>query len=64
MESLPVIETEDCVGCGSCVDICPEVFILNESIEKAQVVNPEGCDQEKINEAIEICPVNCIHWEE
>ncbi len=64
MTSIPVIETEDCVGCGSCVEICPEVFILNESLEKAQVINPSGCPEEKINEAIETCPVNCIHWED
>ncbi len=64
MASIPVIETEDCVGCGSCVEICPKAFVLNESIEKAQVVNPKGCTEEKVNEAIDTCPVNCIHWEE
>ena len=64
MDLIPVIETEDCVGCGSCVEICPEVFILNESLEKAQVINPEGCPAGKIEEAMEICPVHCIHWEE
>jgi ferredoxin len=64
MDPIPVIETEDCVGCGSCVEICPEVFVLNDSLEKAQVINPDGCPAEKIEEAIEICPVHCIHWEE
>jgi ferredoxin len=64
MAPIPVIETEDCVGCGSCVEICPEVFVLNESIAKAQVINPDGCPPEKIDEAKAICPVNCIHWEE
>ena len=29
------IEKEECIGCGSCHDICPEVFGLNEEIEKA-----------------------------
>jgi ferredoxin len=64
MDLIPVIETEDCVGCGSCVEICPEVFVLNDSLEKAQVINPEGCSAGKIEEAIEICPVHCIHWED
>jgi len=63
MAPIPVIETEECIGCGSCVDLCPEVFILNESIEKALVVNPEGCPEEKISEAIDLCPVKCMHWE-
>lgn len=64
MSSIPVIEIEDCVGCGSCVEICPQVFVLNESLEKAQVINPSGCTEEKINEVIETCPVSCIHWED
>ncbi|MGC1404695.1 MAG: ferredoxin [Thermodesulfobacteriota bacterium] len=64
MSSIPVIETEDCVGCGSCVEICPQVFVLNESLEKAQVINLSGCTEEKIIEAIETCPVSCIHWED
>lgn len=64
MSSIPVIETEDCVGCGSCVEICPLVFVLNESLEKAQVINFSGCTEEEIDEAIETCPVNCIHWED
>ncbi|MEW6184916.1 MAG: ferredoxin [Thermodesulfobacteriota bacterium] len=64
MDPIPYIETEDCVGCGSCLEICPEVFSLNESIDKALVINPTGCSQEKIEEAMEICPVHCIHWEE
>jgi ferredoxin len=64
MDSIPVIETEDCVGCGSCVEICPEMFVLNDSIEKAQVINPRGCSVEKTEEAMEICPVHCIHWED
>jgi ferredoxin len=64
MERIPVIEIEDCIGCGSCVDLCPEVFMLLESIEKVQVINPQGCPQEKIEEAVELCPVHCIHWED
>lgn len=64
MSPIPVIEMEDCVGCGSCVEICPQVFILNESLEKAQVVNPAGSTDSAIEEAMEICPVHCIHWED
>ena len=61
---IPDIELDECIGCGSCVEICPEVFVLNESLEKAQVINPEGCPEDKIEEAMEICPVHCIHCED
>jgi ferredoxin len=28
------------------------------------VINPVGADIDKIEEAIEACPVNCITWSE
>jgi NAD-dependent dihydropyrimidine dehydrogenase PreA subunit len=36
------VDEEKCIGCGSCVDICPsEVYELQN--EKATVVNVEEC---------------------
>jgi len=28
---IPVIVTEECIACGNCEQVCPEVFRLNES---------------------------------
>ena len=56
------IETEDCIGCESCVEICPEVFEFDEESEKAVVILSEGGPEDCIEEAIETCPVECIHW--
>jgi len=58
------IDEEECIGCGTCEEICEEVFKLNEETEKAEVINPEGGPEDLIQEAIESCPVECIHWEE
>jgi len=58
------IDEEECIGCGTCEEICPEVFKLNEKTDKAEVINQEGASEDKINEAIEGCPVECIHWQE
>jgi ferredoxin len=55
---------EECIGCGSCEEICPEVFKLDEEKEKAEVIEPEGGAEDLIQEAIDTCPVSCIHWEE
>jgi ferredoxin len=60
---IPVIETEACLGCGVCVDFCPEVFSLMESIGKAVVINPGGCSESRVEAAIEACPVHCIGLE-
>ena len=58
------IDEEECIGCGSCEEICPEVFVLNEDTEKAELINPEGGPEDLIEEAIEACPVECIQWED
>ena len=58
------VDEEECIGCGSCEEICPEGFVLNEDTEKAEVINPEGGPEDLIEEAMEACPVECIQWED
>ncbi len=55
---------EDCIGCGMCQDVCPEVFALNEDKNVAEVIKPQGGPADLIDEAIESCPVECIHWKD
>lgn len=55
---------EECTGCGMCEDICPEVFVLNEETNIAEVIKPEGGPEDLVQEAIDACPVECIHWED
>jgi len=59
-----LINKEECIGCGSCSELCPEVFRLDEDTEKAKVILPEGDAKECIEEAMETCPMSCIHGEE
>ncbi len=64
MSKRVYIDEEECVGCEACVKICPEVFKFNEEGEKAEVIKPEGGPEDLIEEAMEFCPMECIHWEE
>ncbi len=64
MSKAVYIDEEECIGCGSCVEICPEVFQMQEGDEKAQVIKPEGGPDGLIQEAIDTCPVSFIHWQE
>ena len=57
-----VLDDECCVACEACVELCPEVFEMDESGEKARVIKEEGGDAECIEEAIESCPESCISW--
>lgn len=58
------IDEDECIGCGTCEEICPEVFKLDPDIEKAAVIMPEGGPEELIEEAIDSCPASCIYEEE
>lgn len=63
MPKKPMVNQDDCISCGLCAEICPEVFRLNDK-DISEVYNPAGAPQDKIQEAIDSCPVECIHWEE
>lgn len=58
-----VVDEEKCIGCGTCVALCPKVFDFDDK-GKVKVVDQEGDTVEKIQEAIESCPVDAIGWEE
>ena len=58
------IEFIECVGCEACVELCPDVFRMNEDGDRAEVIMPEGGPEECIEKAINICPADCIHWDE
>jgi ferredoxin len=58
-----ILDEECCVGCGSCAELCPEVFEMDEEGEKARVILPEGGSNECIEEAMTACPEECISWE-
>jgi len=56
------VDENECIGCGVCAQICPDVFILDEEAGVSKVIRPEGADCAR--EAAESCPVTCIHIEE
>ena len=57
-----VIDQEECIHCGTCVENTEQVFVLPDDA-KAVVIAQEG-PMELIQDAIDACPVTCIHWTE
>ena len=41
-DHVPYVAEDDCIACGACEEICPEVFTVNDSLGFAQVMNPSG----------------------
>jgi ferredoxin len=60
---VPIVDKDTCTGCGACTDLCPEVFELGTD-DIAKVTNPQGAAEDKIQEAIDGCPVEAISWKE
>jgi ferredoxin len=58
--------TEDCIGCGACVDVCPEVFFMGDDgfahVREAEAAKSELAD--KIRDAAASCPTEAIPIEE
>ncbi|BAS95020.1 Os05g0529700 [Oryza sativa Japonica Group] len=50
-----------CIGCKYCANVCPNVFRIEEDYGRSRVYSQSG-STELIQEAIDSCPVNCIHW--
>jgi len=58
------VDADLCTGCGLCVDACPEVFTMDDSVAKVMVeVVPENA-RNTCREAADNCPVEAISIEE
>lgn len=64
MSKRVTIDQDECIGCGTCEELCPDVFQMNDETDLAEVILAEGGPEGQIEEAIESCPVECIHWQE
>ena len=54
-----VVKTENCIGCGACVGIDSEHFTFNDDGFSIPVSN-ENLDSDKLQTAIDSCPVGII----
>lgn len=63
MDKNLVVDEDTCISCGLCAEIAPNTFKLDEN-DISQVIDPQGDPEDKIEEAIENCPVEAIYWEE
>ncbi len=62
MGKVVYVDLDECTGCGTCEELCPEVFKVDEETEKAVVIKPEGADC--VEESIDTCPDEAISWQE
>lgn len=49
-----------CKGCGACEEIAPDIFRMDETGEKADMLNEDVENTEAVEMAAAMCPTNCI----
>jgi ferredoxin len=57
------VDRANCIGCSLCVAIAGETFFLDDDGKSVVKEIPKDTE-EKIQEAIDSCPVQVISWEE
>ena len=60
---VPVVDIGSCTLCMGCVEVCPDVFQMNDAGYIA-VVEMAIYPREAVDEAIKYCPEDCISWED
>ncbi len=51
-----------CIGCKHCAHVARNTFYIEPDYGRSRVVRQDGESKDVIQEAIDTCPVDCIHW--
>ena len=58
------VDESNCIGCQYCVHVANNTFVVDEDLGRARVVRQNGDTLETVQEAMDTCPVDCMHWVE
>ena len=56
------VEESDCIGCRYCAHVASNTFLMIAETGRCRAIRQDGDSIERIQEAIDTCPVDCIHW--
>jgi len=56
------VDESRCIGCKYCVHVATNTFIVDEDHGRSRAIRQDGDNIDIIQEAIDTCPVDCIHW--
>ncbi|HYW19998.1 MAG TPA: ferredoxin [Nodularia sp. (in: cyanobacteria)] len=51
-----------CIGCLHCAHVARNTFYIEPDYGRSRVIRQDGDGEEIIQEAMDTCPVDCIHW--
>lgn len=56
------VDESVCIGCRYCANVCPNTFLIEPEFGRSRAVRQDGDSSQRIQEAIDTCPVDCIAW--
>ncbi len=56
------VDESRCIGCRYCAHVATNTFIVDEEYGRSRAIRQDGDKLETLQEAIDTCPVDCIHW--
>ncbi len=56
------VDEMTCIGCKHCSHVAPNAFYIEDDYGRSRVYSQDGHPEEILQEAIDTCPVDCIHW--
>ncbi len=51
-----------CIGCRYCAHVAANTFVVESDWGRSRAIRQDGDSTDRIQEAIDTCPVDCIHW--
>jgi len=56
------VDEAKCIGCQYCVHVASNTFMVDDFHGRSRAMRQDGDSSDVIQEAIDTCPVDCIHW--
>ncbi|WP_199336984.1 ferredoxin [Oscillatoria sp. FACHB-1407] len=56
------VDEVTCIGCKHCAHVARNTFYIEPDYGRSRVIRQDADPEEVIQEAIDTCPVDCIHW--
>jgi len=56
------VDEARCIGCRYCAHVATNTFVVDEEYGRSRAVRQDGDTMEILQEAMDTCPVDCIHW--
>ena len=56
------VDESDCIGCRYCAHVASNTFVMVPETGLCRAVRQDGDALDRIQEAIDTCPVDCIDW--